>query len=70
MDLPKALRAARIPASTPIVLQIPASLPASAMREWLRRLSDAGYRTVMFKRPRHAGATVKPSSGPGFLPNP
>ncbi len=60
-DLSHALRAAGAQPATPIVVSTDDATPMSAISALTSQLATAGYRCVLFKRPRHVETQVGPA---------
>jgi hypothetical protein len=59
--LPAALKSRRVATDTPIFVAIPAEAPMDMVKDLSRRLASAGYRRVLFTRPKHADAGLAPA---------
>ena len=57
-DLPRIIKTAGAGPATPIIVSTEAATPMPAISALTSQLATAGYGCVIFKRPRHAEATV------------
>lgn len=63
------LKKRHVPLDATLRIAVPAGLPSSALTELSSRLISAGYRKILFTRPRQVKATVGPASpGPAASP--
>jgi biopolymer transport protein ExbD len=57
--LAKRLRAAGATAETSLTINIPAETPLSSLSTITSRLASAGYRKILFKRPKHTAVSTQ-----------
>ena len=62
--LVKQLRSAGATPDSSIVIDIPADTPLSRVTAITGQLASAGYRKIIFKRPRHTEVSVKSAAQP------
>jgi len=58
-DVPRALKTAGASGQTLINVKVPDDIPTETLRALSSRLMSAGYRRVVFSKPKHAAAGVK-----------
>lgn len=57
-DLLPALKKEKIPADSPLIIEVPSNTPMNIIKDLTQRLATAGYKPV-YKGQRHADATVQ-----------
>jgi biopolymer transport protein ExbD len=68
--LAKRLRSAGATLDTPISIDIAADTPLASVSEITRRLASAGYRKILFKRPKHTAVSSQTTRSVAPAPSP
>lgn len=66
--LARRLRSSGATPDTPITIDIAAETPLATVSSIASRLASAGYRKILFRRPKHAAASSQSARPPSPLP--